>query len=77
MTLCKLEPRFCRSLCEDLELSKGLLLTGVIVTSVILSFLVDSISSFAKRLEDIMQFEFNEWQLIDGWEMLQGLSMEI
>ena len=47
------------------------------MTSVILSFLVDSISSFAKRLEDIMQFEFNEWQLIDGWEMLQGLSMEI
>ena len=51
LTLCKLEPRFCWSLSKNLELFKGLLLTEFLVTSVILKFLVDISSSFAKRFE--------------------------
>ena len=48
------EPRFCWSLGKELELFNGLLLTEFLVTAVILKFLVDIISSFAKLLEDTM-----------------------
>ena len=42
------------SLSEDLELLKGSLLREFLVTSVMLKFLGDIISSFAKPLEDTM-----------------------
>ena len=67
LTLCKLEPRFCWSLSKDLELFEGLLLTEFLVTSVILKFLVDIISFFAKLLEDtnyvigIQRVATNRW----------------
>ena len=48
LTLCKLDPRFCLSLRKDLEVLKGLLLTELLVTSVMLKFLVDIITSFAR-----------------------------
>ena len=51
LTLCKLEPRFCGSSSEGLELFKGLPLTECLVTPVMLNFLVDIISSLAKLLE--------------------------
>ena len=41
------------------------------MTSVTLKFLVDTISSFAKRLEDTMQFEFKKLQLTGNREMLR------
>ena len=41
-------------LSKNLELFKGLLVTEFLVTSVILKFLVDIISSFVKLLEDTM-----------------------
>ena len=53
-TLCNLERRFCSSLCEHLELFKGLILTEFLVTSVMLKLLVDIFSSFAKPLEGAM-----------------------
>ena len=54
LTLCNIERRFCSSLSEDLELFKGLILTEFLVTSVMLKFLVDIISSFAKPFEGAM-----------------------
>ena len=48
LTLCELEPRFCWSLSEYLALFKGLLLTEFLVTSDMVQFFVDIVSSFAK-----------------------------
>ena len=46
------------------------------MTSAILKFLVDTISSFEKRLEDTMQFEFKKLQLTGNREMLRETIAE-
>ena len=54
LTLHKLVPGLYLSLSEDLESLKGLLLTQFLETAVLLNFLVDISSFFARLSEDTM-----------------------